>query len=88
MLWHVCGELCVIPAQYKELLFLSLTCAGLRRVEGSSRVASVSRATALAPPACRVVSAVIAHASAGAARGAPHSPGEVTALCMAMTFTL
>lgn len=78
----------VNPAHEKEFLILSLTCTGLRRVEGSSRVASVSWAAALAPPARCVVLAVITNTSAGATCGAPHSLGEVTALRMAVTFTL
>lgn len=41
-------------------------------------------ATALAPAADRVVLAVIADPSAGAARGEPGSPGEVTAVGVAM----
>lgn len=70
--------------------FLSnyLTYASMRGVEGSGRVAVVSGATALAPAAHSVMLAVVADAPATAPCGQPHSLGEVTALCVSVTFTL
>lgn len=86
--YFTCCGMCVNPAHYKEFPILSLTCTGLRRGEGATRVASVSWAAALTLPALRVVLAVITDTSTGATCGAPHSLREVTALCVAMTFTL
>lgn len=60
----------------------------MRGVEGSGRVAVVSRATALAPAAHSVMLAVVADAPTTAPCRQPHSLGEVAALCVAVTFTL